>query len=265
MQYLILKSIMKIFSGSLIITLFLILISACNGKGTVKKDSSTSVDSTSVPDTGYTGIKKYMSGQLLIKEVTFKNGVREGLMKSFYQDGRVRQTFTYHNGVRVDSAKWYYEDGLVFRSTPYTNDTIDGIQKQYYRNGRIKAKIGYKKGLRTPYIEEFAQNGKLIIGYSEIVVSIRDEYQTKGYYRIMLELSDKSKKVKYYRGDLSGGIFDTAHCRVINTINGIGYLNMKKTGSATSGSVGVIAEVLTSFGNNNLIYKKIELPYNDLK
>ncbi len=49
----------------------------------------------SVPDTGYTGIKQYMSGKTLVKEVTFKNGVREGLMKSFYQTGEVRQTFWY--------------------------------------------------------------------------------------------------------------------------------------------------------------------------
>ncbi len=45
---------------------------------------------SSVPDTGYTGIKKYMSGNYVVKEVTFKNGVREGLMKTFYQTGEVR-------------------------------------------------------------------------------------------------------------------------------------------------------------------------------
>jgi len=28
--------------------------------------------------------------------------------------------------------------------------------------------------------------------------------------------------------------------------------------------VGVVAEILTNFGNNYLVYKKIELPYHDL-
>ena len=154
-----------------------------------------------------------MSGQRLVKEVTFKNGVKEGLMKSFYQNGKLRQTFWYENGLREDSAKWYYEEGQLFRSTPYKNDTIDGIQKQYYRNGRLKAKLGYKKGLRTQNLEEFTTEGKLVGGYPALVVNVRDEYKTKGVYRISLELSDKSTKGKFYRGDLSNGVFDTAHCK----------------------------------------------------
>ena len=56
-----------------------------------------------------------MSGKYLVKEVTFKNGVREGLMKSFYQTGEVRQTFWYENGLREDSSRWYYQEGQLFR------------------------------------------------------------------------------------------------------------------------------------------------------
>ncbi|TAL70819.1 MAG: hypothetical protein EPN88_05990, partial [Bacteroidetes bacterium] len=220
---------------------------------------------TTVADTGYTGIKKYMSGRFLVKEVTFKNGVREGLMKSFYQSGKLRQTFWYTNGLREDSAKWFYEEGNLFRSTPYKKDTIEGIQKQYYRNGKVKAKIGYKKGFRTSYFEEFDQNGKLVSGYPEMLIKIHDEYKTRGLYRISLELSDKSTKVNYYRGDFSDGILDTAHCEIIEKIKGTGSLDLKKTGSPTMESVGVIADILTSFGNKYLVYKKIDLPYNNLK
>ena len=255
---------MKIFSDSLIMILSLLLIFGCNGKGTRKKDLQTGTDTIAVPDTGYTGITQYMSGTHLVREVTFQNGVREGLMKSFYLDGKLRQTFWYENGLREDSAKFYYVGGQVFRSTPYKRDTMDGTQKQYYKNGRLKAKLSYIKGLRTPFLEEFTQDGKLVGRYPELVVNIRDEYRTKGVYRISLELSDKSTKVKYYRGDFSNGVFDTVHCKKINTIKGIGYLDLKKTGSPKTGSVGVIAEILTNYRNRYLVYKKIELPYNDL-
>jgi hypothetical protein len=255
---------MKIFSGSLIIIVFMLLISGCNRKGGGKQNSQTGSGTTIVPDTGYTGIKQFMSGQTLIKEATFKNGVREGLMKSFYPDGRVRQTFWYENGLREDSAKWYYQEGQIFRSTPYKRDTVDGIQKQYYPNGRLKARIGYKKGLRTPYIEEFTKEGKLVGGYPGLVVNIKDDYRTKGIYRVSLELSDKSTEVRYYCGDLSNGVFDTAHCKTIKTIKGIGYLELKKTGSPKTDYIGVIAEILTNYGNNYLVYKKVDLPYDDL-
>ena len=30
---------------------------------------------------------------------------------------------------------------------------------------------------------------------------------------LILELSDKSTNVKFYRGDLSNGVFDTAQCK----------------------------------------------------
>jgi hypothetical protein len=255
---------MKIFSGSLFIILALLIFSGCNGKKTSKKDSQTNNDTTIVNDTGYTGIKQYMSGQVLVKEITFKNGIREGLMKSFYQTGELRQTFWYKNGLREDSAKWYYQEGQLFRSTPYKKDTIDGIQKQYYRTGRLKAKLGYIKGFRTPFLEEFTTDGKLVGVYPGLVVNTRDEYRTKGIYHVVMELSDKSTKVKYYRGDLSAGVFDTAHCQEINTIKGIGYLDLKKTGSVSTDNVGVIAEIMTNFGNKYIVHKKIELPYNGL-
>lgn len=255
---------MKIFSGLLITLFALLIITGCNGKGSGKKDAKAQADTITVPDTGYTGIKQYMSGQLLVKEVTFKNGVREGLMKSFYQDGKLYQTFWYHNGFREDSARWYYRDGSVFRATPYKMDTVDGIQKQYYSNGKVKAKIGYIKGLRTPYIEEFDKNGRLVKGYPELVVNVKDEYQNRGVYSVSLALSNKSERVKFYRGDLSGGVFDTAHCKILNTIKGVGYLNLKKTSSPKASSVGVIAVIVTDFANKYLVYKKIELPYEDL-
>jgi hypothetical protein len=185
-------------------------------------------------------------------------------MKSFYQDGRLRQSFWYDNGLREDSARWYYETGQVFRSTPYKHDTVDGIQLQYYKNRKLKAKLGYKKGLRTPFLEEYGPDGKLIGDYPSLVVNIQDDYSTKGSYKVKLSLSDKSQKVRFYTGNLSMGVFDTVMCMKINTIDGIGYLNLKKTKSTNPGYIGVIAEILTNFGNNNLVYKKIDLPYKDL-
>jgi hypothetical protein len=185
-------------------------------------------------------------------------------MKTFYQTGEVRTTYWYENDLREDSSIWYFQEGQPFRSTPYKKDTIDGIQKQYYRTGRLKAKIGYSKGLRTTYFEEYTPEGKLVGGYPTLITNIKDDYKTRGIYRISLELSDKSNSVKFYRGDFINGLFDTAHCKQIKTVNKVGVLDLKKTGSPKPEYVGVIAQILTNFGNNYLIYKKIGVPYNDL-
>jgi hypothetical protein len=255
---------MKKFPGAFLMLATLLIIGGCGGKGISKKDPMTAVDTVTVPDTGYTGIKQYFSGNTLVKEVTFRNGVRQGLMKSFYATKEVRQSFWYENGLREDSAKWYYLEGSVFRATPYKRDTVDGIQQQYFKNGKIKARLGYKKGLRTFFFEEYTQGGKLITDYPELVVTIKDDYKSSGTYRIALALSDNSTKVRYYRGDFSNGVFDTARCEQIKTVNGVGNIILKKTSSPKKTSVEVLAEILTNYGNNYLAVKKIDLPYNDL-
>jgi hypothetical protein len=256
---------MKIFNGFFILLIAIAILSGCNGKKAPQKEAVAVIDSVTVPDTGYTGIKKYMSGKYLVKEVTFKNGVKEGLMKSFYMTGEVRHTFLYKNGLREDSSIWFYQEGQKFRVTPFKKDTVDGIQKQYYRTGQLKAKLGYSRGLRTTFIQEFTPEGKLVSGYPSLVVNVTDNYKTMGGYKIVLELSDKSPNVRYWRGDFVNGLFDTAHCEKLKVIKGIATLNLKKASSKARPFVGVIAEILTNFGNNYLVYKKIDLPYKDLK
>jgi hypothetical protein len=255
---------MKTFIAPTVILATLIIVAGCAGKGSAKKDSSAENDAISVPDTGYTGIKQYYSNDHMVKEVTFDNGVREGLTKTYYQSGQLYQTFWYENGLREDSSVWYYLEGQVFRTTPYKNDAIDGIQKQYYRTGSLRAKLGYRKGLRTPLLEEYDLKGKVVRNYPEIVTEIRDEYNSKGLYRIDLSMSDKTTKVKFYRGGFTNGCFDTTQVTKLEVANGKSSLDLRKTSSAKQGYVGVIAEIVTPFGNRHLIYKKIDLPYSDL-
>ncbi len=256
---------MKLINHSFLLIFSILLLAGCNGKKNVTNEPVIAIDTVSVPDTGFTGIKQYMGGKYLIKEVTFKNGVRQGLMKAFYQDGRVRQTFWYENGVREDSSIWFYLEGQKFRTTPYKRDTIDGIQRQYYRTGSLKAKIGYSKGLRTTFFEEYEKDGKIVRGYPDVLIKTTDEYKTRSAYKIALELTDKSYGVKFFRGDLSNGLFDTAHVTPIKVVKGTGTLELKKSSSPQPAFVGVIAEIVTNFGNHYLVYKKIDLPYNDLK
>ena len=255
---------MKLFYASLILVLAILLDSGCRGKESSVRNSGNGNDNTSVPDTGFTGIKQSMSGGHVAMETTYKNGVKDGIAKTYYASGRIRGTLMYENGLRVDSAKWYFEEGQLFRTTPYKRDTVDGIQKQYFRNGKLKALIGYSKGLRTFDFQEFDMEGRKIGGYPEITVNIKDEYKSKGTCTISLGLSDKSTKVKYYRGDFGNGVFDSTRAVKIKTVNGVGTLELKKTATAQSGNVEVLAAIITFYGNSYLLPKKIELPYKDL-
>jgi antitoxin component YwqK of YwqJK toxin-antitoxin module len=205
------------------------------------------------------------SGSWLVKEVPYKNGKRQGLMKTYNTTGTLYQTFWYENGLRQDTAKLYFEDGKVFRTTPFKDDTAHGIQTQYYKSGAVKAKLNFVNGLRTPYLEEFDAAGKKIENYPDLVIRTKDEYSQNGTFKIYLELTNKDTKANYYRGEYIDGLFNPKKCIKINSSETAGYLELSKSANSGSNSVGIIAEILTTFGNRYLVYKKIDLPYNNLK
>jgi hypothetical protein len=78
-------------------------------------------------------------------------------------------------------------------------------------------------------------------------------------------MSDKRTKVEFFRGDFTNDRFDTTMCKIINTRNGKGMLDLRKSGQAQPNSVSVIAEVVSPLGNRYFTVKKIDLPYSDLK
>jgi hypothetical protein len=119
--------------------------------------------------------------------------------------------------------------------------------------------------MRTFFFEEYTSDGKLIKGYPEMVVTVKDDYKTNGTYKISLGLSNKATKVKYFRGDFSNGVYDTSKVDPVKTANGVGNLTLRKASVPTKSNIEILAEVLTSYGNNYLLVKKIDLPYNDLK
>jgi antitoxin component YwqK of YwqJK toxin-antitoxin module len=257
---------MKTGISLFIILLFLALASGCSNRSN-KRSSSPGADSTNIsnaPDTGYTGVTQYFSKGRLVKEVTFKNGIRNGLMKT-YVGGLLYQTFWYVNGVKQDTAIWYFEDGKIFRKTPFKDDSVNGTQIQYYRTGAVRARLNFVNGLRTPFLEEFESNGKKITDYPDLVIKTKDEYNQTGTFKIYLELNKKNVKANYYKGEYIDGLFYPKKYIKLNNSETTGYLELKKSVNAGNNYLGVIAEILTPLGNRNLVYKKIDLPYNNLK
>jgi hypothetical protein len=248
-----------------ILIIILIISGNCTGKGTSGKKEAGDYDTLSVPDTGYTGIKQYYSKNTLTYEVTFKNSVRHGLMKTFYPDGKLRQTFWYENGMKEDTAIWFYEDGKIFRKTAFKRDSMNGMQIQYYKSGKVKAKLEFENGLRKPYLEEFTMDGKKVTDYPSVIINTTDNYAQNGSYIISVGLSKKDIKANFYQGDYIDGLFAPKKLKKINSSESTGFIKLQKSGSPGQNYVGIIAEISTAMGNKLLVYNKVELPYNDLK
>lgn len=258
---------MKYKTILIFIVISVLIGAACQNKQ--KKNSSsqnqTSADTATVADTGFTGIKQYFTRGNLVKEVTFKNGIRNGLMKTFDVNGRLFQTFWYKDGLRQDTAKFYFPEGKVFRTTMFKDDSAHGMQIQYYKSGAVRAKLNFINGLRTPYLEEFESNGKKITNYPDLIIRTKDDYSTNGTFKIFLELSKKETKANYYKGEYIDGLFNPKKYIKINSSDTKGYLELTKVEKPGNNYVSVIAEILTPLGNRYLINKKIDLPYTNLK
>jgi len=238
----------------------IIIAAGCQGTGgngeknNGKKESGDSIQ-----------VKKYYNEGRLVKEVTFKNDVKNGICRNYYADGRLKRTIWYESGLKEDTARWFYREGKIYRSTPYRNDKIHGVQTKYYKKGRVQATIPYTNGFRAQGLKEYLPDGRKAETYPVIVENLRDLMDTgANLVRVFVRLSNESVNVRFYRGSLTDGVFDPEKCRDITTSSGMGFMELKPDAGKGKGYVSVIAVYTTRFRNKKIITKKINLPYNNL-
>lgn len=233
-----------------------VMVTACQYS---RKEESSSEKGDE--DTG-TQVKKYYNEGQLVKEVTFEDGIRNGICRNYYDDGKLKRTIWYKNGVKEDTAKWYYPAGRVYRASPYRNDKLHGVQTKYYKTGRVQAIIPYKNGLRTQGLKEYLPDGREVENYPEIEYTIRDMRETdQGIIKIFTRLSNESTDVRFYQGSLNeDGTFDPDNCSDITTSSGMGFTQLRPDTQKGKEYVDIIAVYMTRFHNKKLIIKRIKLP-----
>ncbi len=106
-------------------------------------------------------VKSYASDGKLKTEINYVKGVKHGKSLLYYRDGKtVQLEMPYMNGERHGISKKYFETGELYAETPYENDRLHGIRKLYYKNGRPKALVPYGSGNPGVGLVEFLLNGK---------------------------------------------------------------------------------------------------------
>ncbi len=106
-------------------------------------------------------IKSYASDGKLKTEINYVNGVKHGKSFLYYRDGKtVQLEMPYSNGKRHGLSKKYFESGELYAETSYENDVLHGTRKIYYKNGRQKALVPYGYGNPGTGLVEYLLNGK---------------------------------------------------------------------------------------------------------
>jgi len=135
---------------------FCILAACANNKSkepaevnlaTTSKDSITEerfvfVDSKDTIANEGEYIKRYKNGVIEIRGM-MKNGNRDGLWKSFYEDGTPWSETTFKDGIKNGKTTTWYPTGQMRYTGFYTNDKESGKWMYYDEKGNISNSTNY--------------------------------------------------------------------------------------------------------------------------
>ncbi|MFL5764569.1 MAG: toxin-antitoxin system YwqK family antitoxin [Bacteroidia bacterium] len=89
-------------------------------------------------------IERYKNGGIRIQG-KMKDGKREGLWKSWYEDGKPWSETTFKAGIRNGKTKTWYENGNPRYEGEYTNDNESGKWTYWDESGKEVTKKDYDK------------------------------------------------------------------------------------------------------------------------
>ena len=107
-----------------------------------------------------------------------RGSIPDGLVKEFYDDGKLKREYNYKNNKRDGIGKEYDEEGKLWSEWNYKNGEKDGISREYYNNGKLRAENNLKNGKPEGLCRLYYENGKL---YAEADHK-DDKALVKGYY-----------------------------------------------------------------------------------
>lgn len=122
-------------------------------------------------------ICEYKKGFLISREHINRldpKGLKQGLWKEFWDNGKVKQEITYLNGKRNGYLKKYDETGTLLSIEKYINDEPVlfaeelkefEIRRDYYPNGTIKIEGSYFQNKPDGIRREYDSTGTIVKGY----------------------------------------------------------------------------------------------------
>jgi hypothetical protein len=167
-------------------------------------------------------VNKRKDGSVL-SEINLKDGKYHGPAKDYYEDGTLHTEYNYVEGVLENELKVYHKNGKLYKVTPYLHGKIHGVEKVYGTDGKLMAEHPYKNGYPGIGFKEYSSNGKVLPAATILIEEI-DNIALKGEYILKISLSDKSRNVKFYIGELTEGKFMNDNLTYILTKNGIGEM-----------------------------------------
>ena len=104
----------------------------------------------------------YPDGKLKAVYPENDGGLLDGVVKKYYQSGKLQGEETYMNNFKEGTSKWYYENGKLKEAVNYKSGKRDGIGKAYYESGKVQAEVNFKDGKQDGRAKAYYESGKVM-------------------------------------------------------------------------------------------------------
>lgn len=101
--------------------------------------------------------KKYLIILLFINFACQNNDV----MKSYYENGNIKEKCEVINNIRNGACTLFFENGNISAITHWQNDSLNGMAYGYYLSGSLKYEASWNNGSLHGYTREYFENGNI--------------------------------------------------------------------------------------------------------
>lgn len=99
-------------------------------------------------------------GKTKTEEGPYKNGIKDGIWKAYYPDGKLKHQINFVDGIAKGKATFYYSDGTLWEEGIWNEYCWIGEYRLYYPNGQAAYEWTYnRQGRREGVQKYFYENG----------------------------------------------------------------------------------------------------------
>jgi hypothetical protein len=229
-------------------------------------------------------VYEYYPDGTLKSEIQVKNSMRNGTTKNYDEKGRLVSTAElvddkyegwminynpknnkitakalYKNDQQNGPATLYYSDGQLYREMAYVNGRVDSIVKTYWPGNKLQAEVCFKMGQPAVGLKEFDKNGTPV-NQPTILVKEVDQLALFNKIELKISLSDHTRDVEFYKGELKEGKYLYAKTPVIFSREGVASLFYTvPKGQTVMEKISIISRCRTQYGNTLVLHRVYNL------
>jgi hypothetical protein len=199
----------------------------------------------------------------LKSEIPYAGKQKHGLAKTYDKDGNIMLELPFVFGKREGQSKRYYEGGKqLYQTTEYKDDRFHGLQIKYRENGDRMSEARFENDFSCLGLKEYYTDNTLKKEYPKLIITPVDKIQSQGVYTLILSLSERVRKVKYYTGKLtpSGCLHNDLYSVLLDEQAKTGKLTYNlPPGAFLMDELNIIAAAETLQGNTYVVQQKYNL------